>query len=707
MAMQWNDRLPQRPDRYLDWELANWTGTKERWCSVLIQVLPGLPGSPAMHLATLKSEVDAQPVQGVYTIKMNADELELLATRKIEVENGAIVPDGNDDVRLEFFVYLPESRTYANGAYAIHPHYRIRFAGPPIDGFDPNRISARNANQHFLIAGAMKQTNVAIGIIDDGIAFANQRFRTRYGLPATEADKTRIRHIWLQDQERITPDDRVAFGTRLDASEIDGFFHASKLAIGSVDDRFVYRRAKAIDFSKEGAKSIAHRRAHGTHVMDLACGFEPDDAAGKDRPILAVQLPDAATADTSGVTMGSYVLQGLRQIMLWADKLDPGQPAAPLVVNFSYGISAGSKDGRHVLEHEIDRLVEYRKRTTPTAIVLPSGNFHLNRMTAAMTLTGQNTANATQNIDWMILPDDQTPSFLEIWFDAGNAAGTSAPFEISIVPPIGPAGPGAMPVSGKSRVMDDAAGPICAVYYDTPDANLGRYRSRVVVAINPTRSFERKVALAPSGCWKLQFTNKTAANLKLELGIQRDDSPTGYRRKGRQSYFDHKNAYEKNPETGSYDKIDCVDPGRECPITHHGTLSAIGTGQQTVVVGAAEDDFRIGSTVASAPFKPNPSEYASSGPTPARAGPDLSAVADQGPAYHGVLAAGALTGAVVAMRGTSVAAPQITRRLADAAASIATLKQQLGASPTPDPRLGCVTIPLRSTPEIPRRKWPS
>jgi hypothetical protein len=45
--------------------------------------------------------------------------------------------------------------------------------------------------------------------------------------------------------------------------------------------------------------------------------------------------------------------------------------------------------------------------------------------------------------------------------------------------------------------------------------------------------------------------------------------------------------------------------------------------------------------------------------------PDMSAVADDSPAFRNVLAAGTRSGSVVAMNGTSVAAPQATRLIAD------------------------------------------
>jgi hypothetical protein len=50
---------------------------------------------------------------------------------------------------------------------------------------------------------------------------------------------------------------------------------------------------------------------------------------------------------------------------------------------------------------------------------------------------------------------------------------------------------------------------------------------------------------------------------------------------------------------------------------------------------------------------------------PDRQGPDAVAVCDDAPANNGVLAAGARSSSVFAMNGTSVAAPQITRWIAE------------------------------------------
>jgi len=692
MALQWIDRPPIRPDRYLDWEALNRRGidaTKEYWCPVLVQVAQGPASNPTAGLIRLRDEIDGQPQHGPFTIKMHTEELALLDLQISLVSEDRYQASGPDDVGYQFFVYLPEACAYENGRYAHKEHYRIRLVGLPVVGLTFSEICSRGQQPVGAEVVPPRSQGVAIGVIDDAIAFANARFRTRHGASGG-IERTRISHIWVQDLERSTcePDHRVAFGCRLDSDDINEFMRQSAAATGVINDADVYRRAGLLDFGNGRYNGLARRISHGTHVMDLACGFDPGDPAGNDRPILAVQLPDAATADTSGITMASYVLQGLRQIMLWADALDHGRPM-PLVVNFSYGTLAGPKDGSHYLEREIDRLVAHRNKTAPTAVVLPAGNAYRSRTTARMALA----AGASEQIDWVALPDDHTPSFLEIWFEPGTPSGDKPPIDVSIYPPIGLADPADMPRNGAARVLTETGKVVCGIYYDVASSEQGSRRARVFLAINPTRSLKHDQTIAPSGSWRLAICNNSSAELKLDLHIQRDDTPASFRLKGRQSYFDHPNGHQRDSVTGNYDKLG--QPSRECPITHEATLSAIGNGRCTILVGAAEDGDQIA-----------PADYTSCGPTAARVGPDFSAIAEDGQAFPGVLAAGSASGTVVAMRGTSVAAPQITRRLADVVASTDQLKQQIGANGIPDPQLGFGILPRAARKDLPNRKRP-
>jgi hypothetical protein len=707
MTLDWQDLHPQRPDRYLDWELQNRVppaGERQedtqRWCAVLIQVQPGTAAKPAEALKRLKRAItrgrqkDDPPGEGV-TIRMQAYERRHLDKTIKALEDGQGGTMQPDDVRLQFFVYLPESLTYRDGGYHHRPDYRIRLAGPPIEAASFGAPGGEEGTEFPGLRLSADGPAVAMGIIDDGIAFAHERFRLA-DLDAPGGQRTRIAAMWLQETETAQPGGGVGFGRRLEAEEIDGYFAHSARESGRIDDAAVYRLAGVQDFASARYPAMSLRMGHGTHVLDLAAGFDPKDArehaAAASRPILAVQLPETVTADTSGVSMGTYVLQALRQIMFWADDFRDGggdqQVVLPLVVNFSYGICAGPKDGTHFLEGEIDRLVEHRNSTTPTAVVLASGNSYLGKLTASMSLE----PGGRDAVDWMILPDDRTPSFVEIWFELPQGS-DACPVALALTPPSGPAAPGTMPEPGRAKVLRRGGKPVCAVYYDVPERTDGKRKGRIFIAVNASQSWDADAPLAPSGRWRIALANAAAAALHLHLHIQRDDTPAGFRRKGRQSHFDHPGAYKRDKATGSYDALD-----ERGPITHQGTLSAIGTGAQTVLVGAALDAV-----------PPQPAAYTTSGPTPGRTTPDFSAIAEDGHAFGGVLAAGTASGSVVAMRGTSVAAPQVARRLAEAGVSVSALtcECEQEAEADAEARLGRCVVRRARPAHIPYRKHPA
>jgi hypothetical protein len=99
-----------------------------------------------------------------------------------------------------------------------------------------------------------------------------------------------------------------------------------------------------------------------------------------------------------------------------------------------------------------------------------------------------------------------------------------------------------------------------------------------------------------------------------------------------------------------------------CHVKRAGLINAIATGERAVVIGGfLRKDYR-------------PARYSAGGPiTPKQGGtldpnlrkPDALAVSEDSKVHAGVLAAGSRSGSVVALNGTSVAAPQITRWIAD------------------------------------------
>src|SRR5262249_17336112 len=140
---------------------------------------------------------------------------------------------------------------------------------------------------------------------------------------------------------------------------------------------------------------------------------------------------------------------------------------------------------------------------------------------------------------------------------------------------------------------------IAAIYYDISKQG----RGRIFIAVNQTATKEGRVDCAPAGRWKLTLQNRSDHEVVAHLYIQRDSTPFGYRRPGRQSIFDHPDAYRRDETTGNYDNFDA----EACPITGEETLSALalppGQDRRIVVVGAAD----ASSCVA-------PALYTSSGP---------------------------------------------------------------------------------------------
>ena len=214
---------------------------------------------------------------------------------------------------------------------------------------------------------------------------------------------------------------------------------------------------------------------------------------------------------------------------------------------------------------------------------------------------------------------------------------------------------------------------LCEVSYDNVPSPTER--GRFLVALQPTTYIDQPTAniesgnsLAPSGAWliNIEKSEKQVGDLNddenplLHAWVQRDETLYGHPRRGRQSFFSD-DCYERFDHGGR--EID-DDEHREQPLCHikrEGLINALATGKKTVVVGGYfEKEMVSANYSAGGPVTPSPGS-----PNAHRDGPDAVAVSDQSRVHRGVLAAGSRSGTVVAMSGTSVAAPQVTRLIAD------------------------------------------
>lgn len=443
-----------------------------------------------------------------------------------------------------------------------------------------------------------------------------------------------------------------------------------------------------------GSRSIGFREGHGTWVADLVAGW-PRAEAPADRPIVAVELPDYVAVDTNGARLELFVLMGVRRILHWVDNWATGASgvAVPVVINISLGNSAGQRNGRGFLEREIARLVDARNaRGIETKVVIAAGNHYRERLSAFFDLA----VDGRQTVDWVILPGDKSPSFLEI--RVPNVSG----LKITITTP-----EGARRVVPATDVSDLVAnGVVVGRLYNNMEESLTGPKGRrlIMFALAATAPSDNPKQAAPSGTYRIEFQNATSKPVNdIRLEVQRDDSLNGWPSYGGQSYLDHPLSHVRDARTGVYDQ-----PGHHSPVRRERTISAHATSPSgnVFVMGGA---YRLHPK----DVQQEPALYTGSGPTwGPRNAPDFAAVTEEGHATPGLLATGYFSGSTAIFSGTSGAAPQLTRALADLIAEgkgtgIQSIVKKLGpapAFPKPHPQLGFGVLRKQAEPGRPERR---
>jgi Subtilase family len=500
-------------------------------------------------------------------------------------------------------------------------------------------------------AGGWPPETVIVAIIDDGIAFANARFRA--------VDQTsRVACFWHQDGVPKSP--TVQYGSELLKSDIDQLLTSNTLG-GVVDEDAVYRKSGLIDFTRTDHKAAAWRLAHGTHVLDIAAGPEPiTGQVPANRPIIAVQLPVAATAKQTGAGLENWVTDAIDYIRHRALALAGNGPPLPVVINFSYGTMAGPHDGTSVMEQAVDVAVQ--ANAPVTRIVLPAGNSLQGRGHEQISF---GFIPDTVCMHWRVQPDDAGPSLLQIWMPFADVNPPAASrITVSIKPPDFVASPELGEVDGAAIVLENDLEVVCEACYSFQPPPTGRGVFNIflqpTVRQLPTVPAKLAARVASAGVWTITLHNKhLAPEDVVHAWIERDGQLYGYPRRGRQSYFDEKD-YVRFDATGVNVDDDPIVPVSN--LRRNGMISAIATGSEPIVVGGfRRKDLRLAA-------------YSAGGPITATEGgvlppgldkPDALMVSDDSYVHFGVLGAGSRTGSTVPLDGTSVAAPQVTRWVAD------------------------------------------
>jgi hypothetical protein len=444
---------------------------------------------------------------------------------------------------------------------------------------------------------------VVIGIVDDFVAFDHPRLRAPDG-------SSRVRYVWSQDA--VPP-------RAIDASLWK--------PCGAGGHELCTREAAMIRPLADAYPAVLRRATHGTHVADVAAG-------GSTEEIIAVHLPPRAVTDSSGGAMNVQMLDAIRYIVRRAG------PQARVVVNISYATTAGPHDGSSILESAIEELLS-RRGEDHLAIVVPAGNAREARGHAQFTLDAK---CPRQTLQWLIAPDDRTPTFMEIWLPEGAAER----IRVRLCSPSGVSSP---PLQAPALCVDRLEAGFAAFFL--PRVANGERGTMILLAVSATHGSSGGGTPAAAGIWTVELSHDgSGASDVVHAWIERDDTVQAQGTRGRQSVF--VDPHYARP--GQVPRPPEDDPSAY--VKRRGAFNTIATGTHTIVVGAHVKHSVDGRVQAA-------SEYSGSGPTRgARVGPDLTATADDSTILHGVRAAATHGVDTVRMNGTSVAVPRATRVVA-------------------------------------------
>ena len=493
-----------------------------------------------------------------------------------------------------------------------------------------------------------------VAVIDHAIPFAHH-------LLTHGAGHSRVAAIWMMESPVAHPRADIPFGQDLTGVEID---YLRGLDGGPVrrGDKALYRELGLIDPSKPGGRRFLRQDSHGAAVACCAAGFLPDDDTGLAHPLIGVSLPDWALAKTAGALMPMLIQLSVCFILARAQRVSEQfsraagrQLTLPVVVNMSLGITAGSRDGFSLVERLQDLVAaEPPPGLGPVHFVLSSGNSRQDRVNAVL--------RRRDRIGWQILPDDHTPSELQIW--SAPLALPQKPIRLRLTLPDG------------RRVVTDFARPLPGFaesffLYDPHGYELARLtlqgherpcdtmRQQLSVIVPPTVAPIWDVGIAPIGQWQVQLIDGPGS--ECDAVIQRDDRLPGFPPGGRQSYFVDP-GYRITRSNGQWPDHDPVPP--DAMVRLDGTCNAFAWGEAQIRCGAALGPERENPT-RSSPY----SSLLRNGMNG-----DLVSTGDRGAALPGILTPGMYNGVMQVMGGTSVATPQAVRWIAARLASGARLE---------------------------------
>jgi Subtilase family len=448
-----------------------------------------------------------------------------------------------------------------------------------------------------------------IGVIDDGCCLAHEALRS--------GSQSRFVAVW--DQDAHAPDDPIywkkstelPYGVDLRIGAVESLF-ARQPAIGEVAERACY---EAIRRPEWGAET----RRHGAGVLHVL--------AGAGERFIFVQLPGETVADSSGGSLGVYLIDGVRYIVRETEALARRERCEnwTTTINVSLGSIAGPHDGTTITESALAEIATDDR----IRIVLAAGNTSGKRVHGMRVVR----RGAPGRYDVMVPPDNPRESFVELWLPEQRDDDSDvdpADFEIELVAPDGSTSP-RIGIDQASRLAEDGLARAAVVFCRR--VAQGRHGTMILVALRSTRvGGVPGIAHAPYGVWSINLHSAASKATAVHAWVERNDLIVG-RRRPQQAFF--------------------VDDPEDRYVRDEFTLSSIANGANVTVVGG----YRIADeTVA---------DYSARGPTlgAARNGPDMLGPSEESATLPGLPVPGFYSGWTSRMSGTSVAAPHVARWL--------------------------------------------
>lgn len=504
-----------------------------------------------------------------------------------------------------------------------------------------------------IFAQSPKLGRSVIAIIDHGCPFAHPQFRKMNRDP--NAWETRVKYLWDQDVSKtnlIRKDidtDTNEFQQILERRDVgDWWYGVPEFQYGRelTDDAMNALIAKHFNsssnqvdetsiYAEADYRALEDRSTHGTAVLDLAAGrvnpvTQREDAASE-ADIIFVQLPRDTISDTSGGSMTHYVLDALKYI------LNHCAQAQHLVINLSFGSTAGPHDGSSLLERAMDVFIAEERKAHPSRkleLFLPAGNHFLAQCHATVLAS----VRTQETLYWVMMADDRTDNFLELWCESGKN------LQVQLESPSGKKTDWsllntAVRVSIESSAEAPRALSLGAIIHKQQIAiGLGQV---VLLALGPThRDSWSKVE---HGTWQVHIKSAESNPFEINAWVERDDAQVAGWRQPQSFLLDHRNTPREQDD----------DDDPKDVLRRRGTGNSLANGLMPIVVGAQ---------IRSSGRPPDYAAAAFSTLTQGRTSwPDWSAASDESESLGGLLVAGTRSGTLVRMNGSSVAAPQVAR----------------------------------------------